>query len=64
MAIQLTSPKQLTTPVVATKPNQALAAIDVYKTQVKGVVNSIQDKLAEYGLTKSTILQGFEAPSA
>jgi len=61
MSLTLNNPRQLTTPVVVTKPTEALAAVDVYKEKARGVVNSFQDKAKSLGINLSAISQGAKA---
>lgn len=61
MSLNLDNPKQLTTPVVVTKPSEALAAIDVYKEKGRGIVNSFQDKAKSLGINLSAIAEGAKA---
>ena len=61
MSLSLNNPKQLTTPVVVTKPTEALATIDVYKEKGRGIVNSFQDKAKSLGINLSAIAQGADA---
>jgi hypothetical protein len=61
MALNLDNPKQLTVPVVVTKPTEALATVDVYKEKGRGIVNSFQDKAKSLGINLSAIAEGAKA---